>query len=159
MTTTRLHTDELKNNQQLERYAVLRGMLEDRRREIQDKLRSLREALPEEAAIVRDAEEQSVNDFVRDVDFALMQMKSQTLLKIDEALHRLEQGSYGRCAECEDEIPEARLKALPFATRCRQCQEQYEAAEQEGEHRETPVLGARLPQALALAVDREARHE
>ena len=54
-------------------------MLEDRRREIHDKLRSLRESLPAEAADVRDAEEQSVDDFVQEVDFALMQMKSETL--------------------------------------------------------------------------------
>jgi RNA polymerase-binding transcription factor len=154
--TTR-HIDS--GTQQAERYAVLKTMLEDRRREIQDKLRSLREALPEEMAQVRDNEEQSVNDFVRDVDFALMQMKSDTLVGIDEALHRLEEGTYGLCADCESEIPEARLKALPFATRCRQCQEQVEAAQQEEDKVETPALGARLQQALALAMEREARHE
>jgi DnaK suppressor protein len=156
--TTR-QTAKIDNTQQLERYTALRSMLEDRRREIQDKLRSLREALPEEAATVRDPEEQSVSDFVRDVDFALMQMKSQTLLGIDEALHRLEEGTYGVCADCAQEIPEARLKALPFATRCRECQERFEVAEQEDGRAEAPVLGARLPAALALALDREARHE
>ena len=69
-----------------ERYGVLKGMLEERRLEIQQKLRSLRETLPVEAGEVRDAEEQSVDDFVQEVDFALMQMKSQTLAKIDEAI-------------------------------------------------------------------------
>lgn len=125
-----------------ERYEVLKKMLEDRRREIHEKLRSLRETLPVENAEVKDAEEQSVDDFVQEVDFALMQMKSETLRKIDEAIQRLEDGTYGVCAECEGEITEARLAALPFAGLCRSCQEQQE--NREAEEREARALEARL---------------
>jgi len=110
-----------------ERYLLLRTMLEERRREVNDKLRSLREAVPVDAADVRDVEEQSVDDFVTEVDFALMQMKSETLKRIDQAISRLEDGTYGRCEECEAEISAARLKALPFASRCRGCQENAES--------------------------------
>jgi DnaK suppressor protein len=110
-----------------ERHRVLKSMLEDRRREIQLKLRSFRESMPAEVTEVKDAEEQSVDDFVQEVDFALMQMKSETLSKIDEAIQRLEGGSYGACAECGAEISEARLKALPFAEFCRSCQEREES--------------------------------
>jgi DnaK suppressor protein len=110
-----------------ERYDVLKRMLEERRQEIQQKLKSLRETLPVETGAVRDAEEQSVDDFVQEVDFALMQMKSQTLARIDEAVQRLEDGTYGLCVECTSEIAEARLKALPFAPLCRDCQEQEES--------------------------------
>jgi DnaK suppressor protein len=110
-----------------ERYQVLKTMLEDRRREIQDKLRSLRETLPTDATTVKDAEEQSVDDFVQEMDFALMQMKAESLGKIDEAIRRLEAGVYGECAECGTEIAEARLKALPFATLCVACQEREES--------------------------------
>lgn len=109
-----------------ERHALLRYMLEERRREIHEKLRSLRESLPAEVLEVRDAEEHSVDDFVQEVDFALMQMKSETLARIDEALKRVGTGSYGVCAECGVEIAEARLQALPFAARCRECQEAEE---------------------------------
>ncbi|HLA76093.1 MAG TPA: TraR/DksA family transcriptional regulator [Vicinamibacteria bacterium] len=115
-----------KHNDQGERYGVLKSMLEDRRREIQAKLRSLRETLPAEVAEVKDAEEQSVHDFVQAVEVALMEMKSATLAKIDEAVRRLEDGSYGVCTECGTEISEARLKALPFAALCRPCQEREE---------------------------------
>jgi DnaK suppressor protein len=114
-----------------DRYSVLKRMLEDRRHEIQHKLRTLRETLPAEASDVRDVEEQSVDDFVQEVDFALMQMKSETLRRIDEAIHRLEDGSYGVCAECENEIPAARLRALPFAELCRDCQQALETSEAE----------------------------
>lgn len=106
-----------------QRYDVLRRMLEERRGELQDKLRSLRETLPAEIGQVKDAEEQSVADFVQDVDFALMQIKSETLARIDEAIRRLERGSYGACEECGGEIAAARLRALPFAERCRDCQQ------------------------------------
>jgi DnaK suppressor protein len=112
-----------------ERYEVLKGLLEERRREIKDKLRSIRETLPAEAIDVKDAEEHSMNDFVREVDFALMQMKSETLNKIDEAIQRLEAGAYGVCSECGVEIAEARLKALPFAILCLGCQEMEENRE------------------------------
>jgi len=110
-----------------ERYLLLKGMLEDRRREIHEKLRSLREAIPADSHDVRDAEEQSVDDFVQEVDLALMQMKSETLKKIDQAILRLESGSYGRCQECDQEIAAARLRALPFALLCRDCQEESES--------------------------------
>lgn len=107
------------------RREALRQMLESRRREIQDNLRSLRESLPADHE-VKDAEEQSVDDFVQDVDFTLMQMKSETLSKIDEALRRVDRGTYGQCAECSAPIAAARLRALPFATLCRDCQEREE---------------------------------
>lgn len=112
-----------------ERYAVLKEMLEDRRREIQQKLRSIRETVPEEATLVKDAEEQSVDDFVQEVDFALMQMKSQTLQLIDQAMQRLEAGTYGVCADCGRTIGEARLRAVPFAHRCLACQEKHETVD------------------------------
>ena len=114
-----------------ERYAVLKTMLEERHREIQAKLRTLRETLPAEVAEVKDAEEQSVNDFVRDVELALIEMTSETLTQIDEAMHKLEAGTYGVCANCGTEIAEPRLKALPFATLCRACQEAQESMQAE----------------------------
>ena len=128
-----------------ERQAMLRQMLEERRREIHEKLRSLRETLPAEVVEVRDPEERSVADFVQEVDFALMEMKSATLAKIDEALQRLGEGRYGICAECDEPISEARLQAVPFASLCRDCQAQQEEEERD-ERRlrlqaEKPVLG------------------
>jgi len=42
---------------------------------------------------------------------------------IGDALQRLENGSYGICAECDEEISEKRLKAIPWAKYCIRCQE------------------------------------
>jgi DnaK suppressor protein len=116
-------TDRVAHNQ---RYESLKQMLEERRQEIVDKLRTIREAMPDQRLDVQDAEEQAVTDFAKDMEFALVQMKADTLSRIDEAMRRLEAGSYGECAECGTEITSARLKALPFAVLCRDCQEREE---------------------------------
>jgi DnaK suppressor protein len=108
------------------RYEVLSRMLTDRQSEIRNKLRSLRETLPTEVSDVKDTEEQSMEDFVRGMDYALMEMESETLRRIDEAMLRLGGGTYGLCSDCGGKIAEARLEALPFALTCRDCQEQEE---------------------------------
>jgi RNA polymerase-binding transcription factor len=128
------------------RYEILKQMLEDRRQEIHDKLRSLRESLPAEASVVRDVEEQSVDDFVQEVDFALMEMKSETLARIDEAIRRLEDGTYGVCEECGTEIAAPRLTALPFAALCRACQQNVEEAL--AQEREARVFEGHFAKAL-----------
>ncbi len=110
-----------------ERHAVLRRMLEERRTEIHEKLRAIREEVPSYQDEVRDTEEQSVTDFAQEMEFALMEMKAQTLIRIDEALLRVDQGTYGVCDECEQDIAEARLKAVPFALLCIDCQSREEA--------------------------------
>lgn len=111
------------------RYEVLSQMLTERQTEIRNKLRSLREVLPAAVTQVKDDEERSMEDFVLGMDFALMEMESETLRKIDEALLRLDEGSYGVCSDCDESISEMRLKALPFASLCRDCQEQAEESE------------------------------
>ena len=77
---------------------------------------------------VFDAGESSEADIQEDIEFALIQMKAETLNKINEALGRLEEGLYGNCFECGEEIAEARLRALPFAVRCKDCEEAREVA-------------------------------
>jgi DnaK suppressor protein len=117
------------------RYNELKHMLEARRREIQtevqDKIRDVR-AQGEVGKLheVFDAGESSEADIQDDIEFALIQMKSETLNKINDALSRLEQGDYGYCFDCGDEVGEKRLRALPFAVRCKDCEEAKEVAEQ-----------------------------
>jgi len=118
------------------RYTELKRMLEDRRREIQaevqGKMRNVRSEGTWGTKVneVFDAVESSEADIQDDIEFALIQMKSETLNKINDALMRLEQGDYGNCFECGEEIAEKRLRALPFAVRCKDCEEAREVAEQ-----------------------------
>lgn len=81
---------------------------------------------------VLDEGESSEVDTQGDIELALMEMKADTLNKIDAALRRIEEGTYDCCFECGGEIAEARLRALPFAVRCRGCEELHEAADQRG---------------------------
>jgi DnaK suppressor protein len=122
--------------QERTRYSELKRMLEERRREIQAEVQGRMRDVRSEGAWggkqneVFDAVESSESDIQDDIEFALIQMKSETLNKINEALRRLDEGTYGNCFECGDEIAEARLRALPFALRCKDCEEARETAEQ-----------------------------
>ncbi|MEK7604136.1 MAG: TraR/DksA C4-type zinc finger protein [Patescibacteria group bacterium] len=56
----------------------------------------------------------------------LIQMKIGMLNKIEYVLEQLETGIYGKCSGCKVNISEDRLKAIPFAIRCKDCEEKYE---------------------------------
>jgi DnaK suppressor protein len=79
---------------------------------------------------VLDEGECSEVDSQGDMELALIQMKAETLNKIDGALRRIDEGTYGHCFECGGEIAETRLRALSFAVRCRDCEEVREAIAQ-----------------------------
>lgn len=118
-----------------ERYDELKRMLEDRRREILNEVQSkIKDVRSEGTASLNtgvvDAEETSVSDIQEDIELALIQMKAETLTRVNEALERLNAGNYGRCNECGDEISPQRLRALPFAVRCKDCEEAREIAQQ-----------------------------
>src|SRR5436190_22568715 len=115
------------------RYTELNKMLLERRSqlqaEVQGKMRDVRaEGMSGKMSEVLDAVESSEADIQEDIEFALIQMKSETLTKVNDALHRLEDGAYGYCADCGGEISDKRLRALPFAVRCKECEEGREMA-------------------------------
>src|SRR6266516_2196026 len=118
------------------RYSELKQMLTERRRELQAEVQGKMRGVREEGTWggklneVLDAVESAEADIQEDLEFALVQMKSETLNKINDALGRLEQGTYGNCFDCGEEIAEKRLRALPFAVRCKDCEEARETAEQ-----------------------------
>jgi DnaK suppressor protein len=115
-----------------DRYQELKSMLEERRREMVDELHGrIRGVRTESASRLHEGQdpvETAEVEVQGDLAFALIQMKSETLDRVNEALARLEDGRYGCCYDCGDDIAEARLRALPFAVRCRDCEEDREAA-------------------------------
>ena len=121
------------------RYEELTRMLVERQREIlnevQCKIREVRAVGSERDHEVLDPGETSDVDIQEDIEFALIQMKAEILSKINAALSRLEEGTYGRCFECGAEIAGPRLRALPFAGRCKNCEEAHERAEHRGQSR------------------------
>src|SRR3954471_6206404 len=140
------------------RYSDLKAMLDDRRRELQAEVQGKMRGVREEGTWggklneVLDAVESAEADIQEDLEFALVQMKSETLNKVNDALVRLEQGSYGNCFDCGEEIAEKRLRALPFAVRCKDCEEARESVEQ----RERQLNARRGTSSLFLDIEHPA---
>jgi len=102
------------------RYAELR---EEIRQELLD---SDEEHFIDLAGQVHDLEEESVADLLVDLDLAEIDRHVEEVREIDAALLRIARGSYGICADCDDEIEVARLRAHPTARRCEPCQTNFE---------------------------------
>lgn len=77
----------------------------------------------------RDVGDQALMDLDRELGISLMEMRNRRRQAIDEALTRLNEGTYGICAECGVEISERRLEAVPFAKLCVECQSKEELLE------------------------------
>ena len=111
----------------------MRQLLASRRRELMRQIQgSLRDARSETGEHARYRVESGETTEVHpedDLAFALIQLKGQVLTRIDEALRRIDDGTYGRCGECGDAIAPVRLRALPFALRCKDCEEMHEQSE------------------------------
>jgi len=109
------------------RYSDLRDILVERRQALQDEVRDrIRDGRTGRVAVAGDDIEQSDADVQGDIELALLQMRAETLTRIDEALRRHDAGQYGSCFECAYEISDRRLRALPFAVRCQACEERRE---------------------------------
>src|SRR5437867_2993813 len=107
------------------RYVELKQMLEVRRCELQRnlivKLRDLGANNGHDGELLGalDAAEASDVDLQQHIGVTLTEMTAEVLGRVDEALARLASGAYGSCVECNVEISQKRLTALPFAQRCR----------------------------------------
>ena len=56
----------------------------------------------------------------------LVQQALEIVEKIEEALQRIEEGTYGKCQSCGNEIPLSRLRAIPYANLCKECKTKEE---------------------------------
>ena len=114
-----------------------RKVLETKRRELLSGTSDREEILIENAAEDFDRLQQQMN---REVAIRNLDRESKLLKEVQAALKRVEEGSYGTCLRCEEEIPEKRMKAVPWAAYCVPCQEAIErqraAGEQVEDHEE-----------------------
>ncbi|HYE16191.1 MAG TPA: TraR/DksA family transcriptional regulator [Pyrinomonadaceae bacterium] len=83
---------------------------------------------------VKDVADMSVQDVSQEIEYRLSERESQMVADIDQALLRIDEGSYGVCARCGKEIPERRLDAVPTARYDAECQAVVEASQGEDEH-------------------------
>ena len=118
------------------RTADLKEMLTVRRSEMRDEVQSrIRQGRTGPRTDARDDIDLSDADIQGDIEFALIQMRTDTLSRIDVALSRLAAGEYGACVDCTEEIAPQRLRALPFAVRCQACEERREQTQSRAQRR------------------------
>ena len=116
------------------RREVLQRMLLGKRQEIMREIegnlgQSLTEDQQRRLESARDVGDHALMYLDRELGISLMEMRNRKRQAIDEALTRLNEGTYGICAECGVEVSEKRLEAVPFAKLCVQCQSRQELLE------------------------------
>jgi DnaK suppressor protein len=105
-------------------FQALRERLEKQRDEILSMYKQDLKAGQESADDgTEDIVDRANNAYNRELMFSLSDAERNTLLQIENALRRMDEGTYGRCANCGQNIAPARLDALPWARFCVDCQE------------------------------------
>jgi DnaK suppressor protein len=126
---------------------ILEKLKDDTVREIRKSVKNGTEAV---AAIEPggDIYDQASSERDRELGLLLGDREREKIHSIDEALLRINDGEYGICEECDEDIPLGRLKAMPFTRHCVKCksdleklQAQTKRVEEERAYREIP-LGA-----------------
>lgn len=96
----------------------------------EDMLTDLRQKNTDAASVsdagVPDPGDSSLSAYLTDFLHLLSDSRREEILKIDEALQRLEDGSYGICLNCGEQIPIERLEVQPYTSHCVACKEELE---------------------------------
>jgi RNA polymerase-binding protein DksA len=110
-----------------EDYRDLKEQLQSKRDTLHRRIREIRSDLQQEdKPLEKDLEDQAIELENDEVLNRLEPATRQELADTLAALERMEEGTYGQCVECGDEISVSRLKALPYALKCIQCAEEAE---------------------------------
>jgi RNA polymerase-binding protein DksA len=106
---------------------VLRSFLEDERARLESLIAQLDAEGGANLGYGNHMADDASEAFEQAKELALHQNAKQVLAQVTYALDRFEQGTYGSCDRCGEEIDPARLKALPYATLCLHCQQRLNA--------------------------------
>jgi DnaK suppressor protein len=105
----------------------LRKKLELQRSEVLQFLRQLEEEKHSlDSDITQDPADQSVNSVSKESLFEQSSQRRTILRLIEAALRRIDDGTFGECSGCSEDIPSRRLQALPWTQYCLSCQEAVE---------------------------------
>ena len=109
---------------------VMRRRLEEKQAEIQRHIAALTGSptLPEDSIQASDGvlepEEEAVDLEETDVEQAILDNERALLAEVQQALARIENGTYGICINCGQPIPDKRLEAIPWASLCVTCEQE-----------------------------------
>lgn len=110
----------------------IKQRLEAKRAELQENIKSLTEAHPQPVDAVeasddsQDFEDIAVDFLETQQEQSLLVNQQALLTEVELALERIEKGTYGKCVDCGQPIPERRLEAIPWAARDVKCEERLE---------------------------------
>ena len=108
----------------------LRDQLEQKRREVGESYRRSQTVNREATAEpLQDLADQATEAYRKEFLYSLSDGEREILLQVEEALRRMDDGRYEECRSCGNKIPLQRLKAIPWASLCIECQELEEAKE------------------------------
>jgi DnaK suppressor protein len=112
----------------LERY---RNLLNDRLQALLGQVERARMEHSETAEVEPDLTDQATIDYDRNFDMRIRDRERRLIFKIREALARIEEGTFGVCEACGEEISEKRLEARPVTTLCIDCKTEAEQRERQ----------------------------
>jgi len=113
-----------------EQLKQLRQLLITERAKLAEEIKSIardtstspREASGDLSAYTVHMADMAADTYERELSMNIVSSEQETLYQVDEALKRLDDGSYGICQQCNQPITMSRLKAVPYASLCIACQ-------------------------------------
>ncbi len=119
------------------RHRTLQDLLMQKKKQLlADVKKSMGQNLQEDVRLAfeaaQDNPDRSVEELLKHIKATITGNKSKEVDKIDAALIKLKEGSYGICEECGGDIPLKRLTIVPFAVYCVTCQQELEKVTAEG---------------------------
>ncbi len=109
-------------------HEVLRQRLEDQRARLMEEIKQFRISGGDNLGYGNHQADDASDAFEQAKELSLLQNSERVLAQVEAALVRFEQGIYGICERCGEQIDPARLKALPYASLCMDCQQHTEQA-------------------------------
>ena len=104
-------------------------LIEEKQRILNNSKSALKNELVMSQDDLPDETDLAASEINQNLVFKLRDRERQLLIKIDEALGRMEEGTFGTCLDCEEAIEPRRLEARPVSTLCIACKERQEHRE------------------------------
>src|SRR6478672_9639323 len=104
-------------------------LLEEKQRIINNSKNALQNELALSPDDLPDETDLAASEINQNLVFKLRDRERQLLAKIDQALARMDEGTFGSCEDCEEPIEPRRLEARPVSTLCIACKEKQEHKE------------------------------
>jgi len=106
---------------------LFRSQLESIRSELLGDVEKSNQNIKEsETGQMADISDHAARTYNRQLEGELGEQEWQKLKQVDVAIEKIPEGDYGVCTQCQDSIPEARLKVVPYTEFCTQCLSELE---------------------------------